>query len=333
MTDAPSLSIVVPCYNEESILAQTMARLHASAQATGRSYEIVAVDDGSLDRTWEIIAAEARRDPRLHGIRFSRNFGHQMALTAGLKRSRGSEVLIIDADLQDPPELLAPMLAKRAEGFDIVYGQRRSRAGETWFKLATAKIFYRLIGFLAEVSIPPDTGDFRLMSRRAVDAFLLLPETSRFVRGMVAWIGYPQVAVPYDRAARTAGTTKYSLTKMLRFAADGVTGFSIKPLRLASLISAGLFGTASLITLWAVITWLYHGTVRGWTSLIVTVLFIGGVQTLILGIIGEYIGRLFLEVKHRPLYLVREDTLTNAKDCAVANDGPTLAERSKDTLD
>jgi polyisoprenyl-phosphate glycosyltransferase len=311
MSDAPSLSIVVPCYNEESILAQTMARLHASAQATGRSYEIVAVDDGSLDRTWEIIVSEAKRDPRTRGVRFTRNFGHQMALTAGLARARGGDVLIIDADLQDPPELLVTMLAKRAEGFDIVYGQRRSRAGETWFKLVTAKIFYRLIGFLAEVPIPADTGDFRLMSRRAVDAFLLLPETSRFIRGMVAWIGYPQIAVPYDRAARTAGTTKYNLSKMLRFAADGVAAFSIKPLRVATFVSAGLFGAASLITLWAIITWLYHGTVRGWTSLIVTVLFIGGIQTLILGIIGEYIGRLFLEVKRRPLYLVREDTAVN----------------------
>jgi dolichol-phosphate mannosyltransferase len=231
-----------------------------------------------------------------------------MALTAGLERARGSEVLVIDADLQDPPELLGVMLAKRAEGFDVVYGQRRSRAGETWFKLATSKLFYRLIGYLAEVPIPPDTGDFRLMSRRAVDAFLLLPETSRFIRGMVAWIGYAQVAVPYDRQARTAGKTKYSLGRMLRFSVDAVTGFSIKPLRAASLASAGLLGAALLITLWALITWLGHGTVRGWTSLIVTILLVGGVQTLILGIIGEYIGRLFLEVKRRPLYLIRHDT-------------------------
>jgi dolichol-phosphate mannosyltransferase len=236
-----------------------------------------------------------------------------MALTAGLERARGSDVLVIDADLQDPPELLGVMLAKRAEGFDVVYGQRRSRAGETWFKLVTAKLFYRLIGYLAEVSIPPDTGDFRLMSRRAVDAFLLLPETSRFIRGMVAWIGYAQVAVPYDRQARTAGKTKYSLGRMLRFSVDAVTGFSIKPLRAASLASAGLLGAALLITLWALITWLCHGTVRGWTSLIVTILLVGGVQTLILGIIGEYIGRLFLEVKRRPLYLIRHDTAIDGK--------------------
>jgi dolichol-phosphate mannosyltransferase len=236
-----------------------------------------------------------------------------MALTAGLERARGSDVLVIDADLQDPPELLGVMLAKRAEGFDVVYGQRRSRAGETWFRLVTAKLFYRLIGYLAEVSIPPDTGDFRLMSRRAVDAFLLLPETSRFIRGMVAWIGYAQVAVPYDRQARTAGKTKYSLGRMLRFSADAVTGFSIKPLRAASLASAGLLGAAFLITLWALITWLGHGTVRGWTSLIVTILLVGGVQTLILGIIGEYIGRLFLEVKRRPLYLIRHDTAIDGK--------------------
>jgi dolichol-phosphate mannosyltransferase len=308
MVESPVISIVVPCFNEEEILPQTLSRVHAAGQTTGLSYEILLVDDGSADRTWEIIAAQAQHDARVRGVRLSRNFGHQMALTAGLERARGSEVLVIDADLQDPPELLGVMLAKRAEGFDVVYGQRRSRAGETWFKLATSKLFYRLIGYLAEVPIPPDTGDFRLMSRRAVDAFLLLPETSRFIRGMVAWIGYAQVAVPYDRQARTAGKTKYSLGRMLRFSVDAVTGFSIKPLRAASLASAGLLGAALLITLWALITWLGHGTVRGWTSLIVTILLVGGVQTLILGIIGEYIGRLFLEVKRRPLYLIRHDT-------------------------
>ena len=238
MVEAPIISIVVPCFNEEEILPQTLSRVHAAGQTTGLSYEILLVDDGSADRTWEIIAAQAQHDARVRGVRLSRNFGHQMALTAGLERARGSEVLVIDADLQDPPELLGVMLAKRAEGFDVVYGQRRSRAGETWFKLVTAKLFYRLIGYLAEVSIPPDTGDFRLMSRRAVDAFLLLPETSRFIRGMVAWIGYAQVAVPYDRQARTAGKTKYSLGRMLRFSADAVTGFSIKPLRAATLASA-----------------------------------------------------------------------------------------------
>ena len=314
MNDAPVISIVVPCFNEEDILPRALVRLHASASATGLSYEIVLVDDGSRDRTWEIIAAAAQHDACVRGVRFSRNFGHQMALTAGLERARGTDVLIIDADLQDPPELLSVMLAKRTEGFDVVYGQRRSRAGETWFKLITAKLFYRLIGYLAEVPIPSDTGDFRLMSRQSVDAFLLLPETSRFIRGMVAWIGYPQIGVPYDREPRAAGKTKYSLGKMLRLSADAVTGFSIKPLRVATLASAGLLGAALLITLWAVIVWLCHGTVRGWTSLIVTILLVGGVQTLVLGIIGEYIGRLFLEVKRRPLYLIRNDTATGEND-------------------
>jgi dolichol-phosphate mannosyltransferase len=308
MTDVPALSIVMPCFNEEEILPRTLARLHAAAQATGLAYEIVAIDDGSTDGTWPILAGAARSDPRVRGLRLSRNFGHQMALTAGLERARGAEILIIDADLQDPPELLGLMLAKRGEGFDIVYGQRHSRAGETWFKRATARMFYRLIGYLSEVPIPADTGDFRLMSRRAVDAFLQLPESSRFIRGMVAWIGYPQVAVLYDREARAAGRTKYSLGKMVRFSADAVTGFSIKPLRVASLASAGLLGAALALTVWAVVVWLLHGTVRGWASLIVTILVVGGVQTLILGIIGEYIGRLFIEMKRRPLYLVRDDT-------------------------
>jgi len=308
MTDLPAISIVVPCFDEEEILARTLARLHASAGETGLPYEIVLVDDGSRDGTWAVIAAEARRDRRVRGVRLSRNFGHQMALTAGLERARGENVLVIDADLQDPPELLGVMLARRREGFDIVYGQRRSRAGETWFKRASAKVFYRLIGYLAEVEIPPDTGDFRLMSRRAVDAFLLLPESSRFIRGMIAWIGYPQTPVLYDREARTAGKTKYSLGRMLRFSADAVTGFSIKPLRVATLASVALLSAALLITLWALLTWFNHGTVRGWTSLIVTILLVGGVQTLILGIIGEYMGRLFIEMKRRPLYLVRHDT-------------------------
>jgi len=313
MVETPALSIVVPCFNDEEILPQTLLRLHAAAQATGLSYEIVLVDDGSAGRTWEIIAGEATRDDRVRGVQLSRNFGHQRALTAGLERARGSEVLVIDDDLQDPPELLGAMLAKRAEGFDVVYGQRRSRAGETWFKLATAKFFYRLLRYLAEVPIPADTGDFRLMSRRAVDAFLLLPESSRFIRGMIAWIGYPQVGVLYDRQPRAAGKSNYSLRKLLHFSADAIASFSIKPLRVASLASAGLIGTAMLITLWAIVTWPYHREVRGWTSLIVTILFVAGVQTLILGIIGEYIGRLFIEVKRRPLYLVRQDTAVDRK--------------------
>lgn len=308
MTSFPVVSIVVPCFEEQDILPATLVRLHASAAITGLCYEIILVDDGSTDNTWEIILNEAGRDSRVIGIRFSRNFGHQMALTAGLRKARGVEILIIDADLQDPPELLPSMLAQRASGFDVVYGQRRTRAGETWFKRATATLFYRLIGYLSEVPIPRDTGDFRLMSRRAVDAFLLMPETFRFIRGMVAWIGYSQVAIVYDREPRAAGKTKYNFRKMLRFSVDAVTGFSIKPLRVASLASAGLLGAALLITIWAIVTWFRHGTVRGWTSLIVTILIVGGVQTFVLGIIGEYVGRLFLEVKRRPLYLIREET-------------------------
>ncbi len=276
------------------MLPRTLVRLHAAAQATGLSYEIVLVDDGSRDRTWEVIAAEAKAGPQIRGVRTpARNFGHQMALTAGLERARGAEILIIDADLQDPPELLGVMLAKRREGYDIVYGQRRSRAGETWFKRATARLFYRLIGYLAEVSIPPDTGDFRLMSRRAVNAFLLLPENSRFIRGMVAWIGYAQTPVLYDRDARAAGKTKYNLAKMLRFSADAVTGFSIKPLRVASFASAGLLGAAFVITVWALLTWASNGTVRGWTSLIVTILWWEPCRRSSLGSSENILGRLF----------------------------------------
>jgi polyisoprenyl-phosphate glycosyltransferase len=316
MTESPALSIVVPCYEDEEILPQTVARLHAAAQATGLSYEIVLVDDGSRDGTWGVIAARVKQDPRVRGVRLSRNFGHQMALTAGLERARGAEVFVIDDDLQDPPELLGPMLAKRREGYDIVYGKRRSRAGETWFKRASAKAFYRVIGYLAEVDIPQDTGDFRLMSRRAVDAFLRLPENSRFIRGMIAWIGFAQVGVLYDRQARGAGKSNYTLGKLVRFSADAITGFSIKPLRVATLASAGLLASALLITFWALYERFVEGTVRGWASLIVTILLVGAVQTFILGIIGEYIGRLFIEAKRRPLYLVRHDTAVDGDHSA-----------------
>jgi dolichol-phosphate mannosyltransferase len=308
------VSIVVPCFNEQEVLPQTLQRLHTVARQLALRYEIVLVDDGSTDQTWELISHAHGADPEtIKGVRFARNFGHQAALTAGLSRARGESVMIIDADLQDPPELLGSMLAKQREGYDVVYGQRRQRAGETWFKIATAALFYRLIGSLSEIEIPPDTGDFRVMSRRAVDAFLELPENSRFIRGMVAWIGFPQYALPYDREKRAAGATKYTVSKMLRFSVDAITSFSIRPLRIAIFASALLIVAAASLMVWAFIVKAQGDTVRGWASLIVTILFVGAIQTLILGIIGEYVGRIFIEAKKRPLYLVRSTLGTAEK--------------------
>lgn len=299
------VSIVVPCFNEQEVLPQTLQRLHSVGRELSIRYEIILVDDGSKDETWENIAKAHENQPDVvKGIRFARNFGHQAALTAGLARARGESTLIIDADLQDPPELLGAMLAKMREGYDVVYGQRRQRAGETWFKITTAALFYRLIGSLSEVEIPRDTGDFRLMSRRAVNAFLELPEASRFIRGMVAWIGFPQCALPYDRDKRAAGATKYTVSKMLRFSVDAITSFSIRPLRIAILASGFLIVAAVSLMLWAFIVRAQGASVRGWASLIVTILFVGAIQTFILGIIGEYVGRIFIESKKRPLYLV-----------------------------
>lgn len=306
MMSTYDVSIVVPCFNEQEVLPHTLQRLHSVGRQLSIRYEIILVDDGSKDETWNLIATAHESHPDIvKGIRFARNFGHQAALTAGLARARGENTLIIDADLQDPPELLGEMLAKMREGYDVVYGQRRQRAGETWFKITTAALFYRLIGSLSEVEIPRDTGDFRLMSRRAVDAFLELPEASRFIRGMVAWIGFPQCALPYDRDKRAAGATKYTVSKMLRFSVDAITSFSIRPLRIAILASGFLIVAAVSLMIWAFIVRAQGASVRGWASLIVTILFVGAIQTFILGIIGEYVGRIFIESKKRPLYLVR----------------------------
>ncbi len=307
------VSIVVPCFNEQEVLPRALGRLHQVAQQLNLNYEVLLVDDGSTDETWSIIDAASREFPAVvRGFRFARNFGHQAALTAGLQQARGEQVFVIDADLQDPPELLGAMREKMAEGYDVVYGQRRTRAGETWFKLATAKAFYRIINFLSEIDIPQDTGDFRLVSRRATDAFLSLPETNRFIRGMFAWVGFRQIGLLYDRDARQAGQTKFTLSKMMRFSLDAITSFSIRPLRLAGVFSALLIASALGLIVWAFVVRAHGDTVRGWTSLIITVLFIGGVQTFILGIIGEYVGRLFLEMKRRPLYIISTTTDTSS---------------------
>jgi glycosyltransferase involved in cell wall biosynthesis len=302
------ISIVVPCLNEEEVLRDTNRRLVAVLEQLPQKFEILYVDDGSSDRTPEILGALQADDERIRVVRFSRNFGHQMAITAGLEHASGDAVAIIDADLQDPPEVIADFVAKWMDGFDVVYGVRREREGETAFKLWTAKLFYRLIGKLSDTEIPLDAGDFRLMDRCVADALLAMPERDRFVRGMVSWLGFSQAAVPYRRAARAAGETKYSLFKMLRFATDGIVSFSILPLRLATWVGFAASGIALLGILMTVVERLMgvEGLVKGWASILVAILFIGGVQLICMGIIGEYVGRIYGESKRRPLYVVRE---------------------------
>ena len=310
------LSIVVPCFNEEACLPTLYERLSAAARkAAGEDYEIVLVNDGSADSSWQLIQGMASRDSHVFGINLSRNHGHQLALTAGLDLSVGDTVLIIDADLQDPPELLPAMLECMArEKADVVYGVRRSRKGETTFKRATAHGFYRLLSRATDVEIPVDTGDFRLMSRRALDAFLAMPEQARFIRGMVAWIGFKQAPILYDRDERLAGETKYPLRKMLRFAIDALTGFSSAPLKLASHAGLALSAGSVLIVLYIFAGWLSGRSIPGWTSLMLVVVVLGAVQMFVLALMGEYIGRLYNEVKGRPLYIVESVAGREASD-------------------
>ena len=302
------LSIVVPCFNEEACLGALHERLGVAARkAVGKDYEIVLVNDGSRDGSWATMQRIAADDPRVVAVNLSRNHGHQLALTAGLDLCRGDHILIIDADLQDPPELLGDMLAAmRSEGADVVYGVRKSRAGETAFKRATAHGFYRLLSRATEVDIPLDAGDFRLMSRRALDALLAMPEQARFIRGMVAWIGFKQVPFAYDRQERFAGETKYPLKKMLRFALDALTGFSSAPLKLASHAGLWLSVGSVLLILYIAFAWLTGRSIQGWTSLMLVVVVLGAVQMFVLALMGEYIGRLYNEAKGRPLYIVQE---------------------------
>jgi polyisoprenyl-phosphate glycosyltransferase len=302
------LSVVVPCFNEEDVICSTHRRLTSALEDAPLTFEIIYVDDGSTDATPELMRELQTQDSRVRIVRFSRNFGHQIAITAGLEHASGDAVAIIDADLQDPPEVILEFLRKWMDGYDVVYGVRTERDGETAFKLWTAKFFYRFISKLSETPIPLDTGDFRLMGRTVVEALLSMPERDRFVRGMVSWLGFSQIAVPYRRAAREAGATKFSLFKMMRFATDGIVSFSISPLRLAMWTGFAASGVAIVgIVLALLEQWFgVAGLVKGWTSTFIAVLFMGGVQLICLGIIGEYVGRVYGESKRRPLYIVRE---------------------------
>jgi len=302
------ISVVVPCFNEAAVIGETYRRLvEALEAAPGTNFELVFVDDGSRDNTLALLQSLQSGDTRVRVVGLSRNFGHQMAVTAGIEHAAGDAVVLIDADLQDPPEVIQQMIVSWRNGADVAYGVRSEREGETRFKLWTASVFYRWINRVSDVAIPLDTGDFRLMDRKVVDALLDMPERDRFVRGMVAWLGFRQEAIPYRRAARFAGTTKYPLARMIRFATDGILSFSVVPLRLAIWMGFAAAGLAMLGILYALVLRLLTSIwVPGWTLLFIALSFIGGAQLVFLGIIGEYIGRVYGEVKRRPLYVVRE---------------------------
>ena len=304
-SDPVALSVVAPCCNERDGLREFYRRARAaSAHAVGDAYEIVLVDDGSSDDSWDIIRSLSLADHHVIGVHLMRNHGHQIAATAGLSVARGERVMLIDADLQDPPELIDRMMQRMDAGADVVYGRRVQRQGETWFKRASAATFYRLLSRLASIPIPEDTGDFRLMRRRVVDALLAMPERERFLRGMVSWIGGRQVPLDYERDPRHAGQSKYTFAKMLRFASDAVTSFSIAPLRFAAWLGLLIAGLAMLLLVYSIWRWANGAVVTGWTSLMAALTLFAGVQLLVLGIIGEYLGRLVQESKGRPLFLI-----------------------------
>jgi len=302
--DPKSISLVIPCFNEEEVLPELKRRLIEIVSQYSIPFEIVLIDDGSKDHTWPLLCQFATEETFVKAIRLSRNFGHQTAITCGLDQARGEVVVILDADLQDPPELIPDMLAKWREGFDVVYGQRSKRSGEPYSKLFFAFAFYRIFENIAGITVPRDTGDFRLMDRRAVDALQSLKERHRFVRGMVSWIGYHQTALTYDRPERFAGTTKYPFRKSLFLAVDAITSFTYAPLRLASYAGVATsllaFGYIAVIVLLKILGISFPG----YTSIMASILLLGGVQLTFLGILGEYVGRIFEQGQQRPLYLV-----------------------------
>ena len=303
---SPRLSIVAPCYNEEAGLEEFHRRISAAAQdIVGSDYELIVLNDGSTDRTWAIMVDLVRRDPCVVAVNLSRRHGHQLAITAGLYTCRGDRILTIDADLQDPPELLGEMwrLMEHAEA-DVVYGLRRERKGESVLKRGTAALFYRLMRRVGYADLPVDAGDFRLMTRRVLDILNSMPEQHRFIRGMVSWIGLRQVPLAYDRAPRQSGTSNYPLAKMIGLAFDALTSFSIMPLRLASYLGLALGGLSLLMLGYTLGSWALGHVVEGWTSLLTVVLILGSTQLILFGLLGEYVGRMYLETKRRPLFVI-----------------------------
>ncbi len=328
------ISVVVPLFNEEGNVPEVLARIGAvceRALGPGDDYELVAVNDGSRDGTLAALRAARAYQPRLVVVDLSRNFGHQIAATAGLDVALGDAVVLMDGDLQDPPELIADFLAKWREGYDVVYAVRRKRKGEGFFKVLTARIFYRTIRRLTNVAIPVDTGDFRLLSRRVVDALALTREKHRFLRGLVSWVGYNQTGVEYERDARHSGQTKYPLSKMLKFAVDGITSFSEIPLRFATYLGFIVSVIAFVYAVLVLVLKAFGRNEPGYTSMMSAILFLGGVQLITIGIAGEYLGRIYDQVKERPLYLlssVERSPAAGARGEAAVARGETPGARS-----
>ncbi len=307
MDTSPRYSFVIPVYNERDVLPLLFERLDALAGSLDGTVEFLMVDDGSNDGSRPMLQIKAQGDPRYRVIGLSRNFGHQVAITAGIDQSRGEAVIIMDADLQDPPEVALDLIKKWREGFAVVAAKRESRAGEHGLKRATARLFYRVLASLTPVTIEQDVGDFRLMDRKVVEAFKLMREQDRFVRGMVSWLGFEQTTVPYARAERAAGSTKYPLSKMLRLAANGIIGFSDIPLRVALWFGALVSVLAIVFGIYVVAGWIWNDSlVQGWASTVVILSFLGGVNLMMIGVAGLYIGRIYEQVKNRPLYLLDE---------------------------
>jgi dolichol-phosphate mannosyltransferase len=301
----PHLSIVVPVYNEEQVIPELYQRLKSVAGKINLSYEIIFINDGSKDQTLNNLKKVCSHDNHAYYINFSRNFGHQIAVCAGLDYARGEKVAIIDGDLQDPPELIEAMYNKSLEGFDVVYAKRRQRKGETLFKKASARLFYIILRKLTKVDIPLDTGDFRVVDRKVVDALKKMPEQNKFLRGQIAWLGFKSTAVEFDRDERKYGKSGYPLSKMLKFALDGITAFSDKPLVLVTRLGLWVSFLSLLVIVYALYSYfILERTITGWTSMIISSMFIGGIQLLSIGIIGEYISRINSDVRKRPLYIL-----------------------------
>jgi dolichol-phosphate mannosyltransferase len=310
MAISPTLSIVIPIYNEEKNIFLLYERLCNVLSLSGESFELIFVNDGSRDNSMVLIKTLSEQDSRVKFIDFSRNFGHQVAVSAGLDYTQGEAVVIIDADLQDPPELILDMYHKMQEGYEVVYAKRKKREGESFLKLWTAKMFYRLLAKITSISIPVDTGDFRIISRRVVDILRKMPERNKYLRGQISWVGFRQTYIEYNRSERAHGETGYTYRKMIRFALDGITSFSNFPLKVASIVGFIVSGIAFVVMIFALYAYFFTKTaVPGWASLITSVLFLGGIQLISIGIIGEYISRINADVRNRPLYIVNDTNI------------------------
>lgn len=304
------LSIIIPIYNEEQIIPELYKRLSESAQKITSDYELIFINDGSKDLSLLELIKISDQDKKVFFINFSKNFGHQIAVTAGIDHCNGDAVVIIDGDLQDPPELIPEMYKKHKEGYEVVYAQREKREGETYFKKKTAQLFYRTLRKLTSIDIPLDTGDFRLIDRKIVEALRKMPEQNKFLRGQIAWLGFNQTAILFNRDKRKYGKSGYPLSKMLKFALDGITGFSDKPLEYVSRLGFIISGLSFVIILYAIFSHFFlKQTITGWTSLIISSMFIGGVQLISIGVIGEYIARINKNILNRPLYLIKETNI------------------------